>query len=79
MSTVTQGERRAQRAYGGTGYLVLALDYFEGDPVQNHLHKVGQNYRIEFDFVPGKMIRAKQITPDWVEAVREQFGGFRIA
>ncbi|KAI0721211.1 Alpha/Beta hydrolase protein [Fomitopsis betulina] len=60
--------------WASNGYLVLALDYFEGDPVQNYLHKVGENYRIEFDFVPGKMIRAKQITPDWVEAVREQYG-----
>ncbi|KZT63926.1 alpha/beta-hydrolase [Daedalea quercina L-15889] len=59
--------------WASNGYLVLALDYFEGDPVQNHLGQVGKNYSIEFDFVPGKMIRAKQITPDWVEAVREQY------
>ncbi|TFY55287.1 hypothetical protein EVJ58_g8345 [Rhodofomes roseus] len=60
--------------WASNGYLVLALDYFEGDPVQNHLGKVGKNYSIEFDFVPGKMIRAKQITPDWIDAVKEQFG-----
>lgn len=61
---------------GVKGYLVLALDYFEGDPVQNHLGKVGKNYSIPIDFVPGKMIRAKQITPDWLDAVKEQFGEF---
>ncbi|EED79645.1 predicted protein [Postia placenta Mad-698-R] len=56
------------------GYLVLAPDYFEGDPVQNHLSKVGPNYSIEYDFVPGKMIRAKQITPPWIDAVKEKYG-----
>lgn len=60
--------------WASNGYLVLALDYFEGDPVQNHLSKVGPNYKIEVDFVPGKMIRAKQITPPWIDAVKEQFG-----
>ncbi|PCH34364.1 alpha/beta-hydrolase [Wolfiporia cocos MD-104 SS10] len=56
------------------GYLVLALDYFEGDPIQNYLPRVGKDYSIEFDFVPAKMIRAKQLAPPWLEAIREQFG-----
>ncbi|KZT02071.1 alpha/beta-hydrolase [Laetiporus sulphureus 93-53] len=60
--------------WASQGYLVLALDYFEGDPVQNHLDEVGPNYSIEFDFVPGKMVRAKQLAPAWLDAVREKFG-----
>lgn len=59
-----------------SGYLVLALDYFEGDPVQNYLDKVGPNYSLEFDFVPGKMVRAKQLAPLWLDAVREKFGKY---
>jgi len=42
--------------------------------VQNYLHRLDQGYSIDNDFVPSKLDRAKQITPPWIEAVREQFG-----
>ncbi|CCM03821.1 uncharacterized protein FIBRA_05970 [Fibroporia radiculosa] len=60
--------------WASNGYLVLAIDYFEGDPVQNHLSRVGKDYNIEFDFLPGKMVRAKQLAPVWIDAARAQFG-----
>lgn len=56
------------------GYLVLALDYFEGDTIDKHLHKLGPHYSLVEDYVPAKMTRAKEITPLWIDAIKEQFG-----
>ncbi|KZT09939.1 alpha/beta-hydrolase [Laetiporus sulphureus 93-53] len=56
------------------GYLVLAIDYLEGDYVQKYLHLLGTGWTIEGDYVSSKLDRARQLTPPWIEAVKEQFG-----
>ncbi|KAI0756160.1 alpha/beta-hydrolase [Daedaleopsis nitida] len=53
------------------GYLVVGLDYFEGDSMIKHPN------RDEFDYVAwrtGKQERAADLVPKWVEDVRTKYG-----
>ncbi|KAI0714662.1 alpha/beta-hydrolase [Earliella scabrosa] len=54
------------------GYLVVGLDYFEGDSMVQHPN------RDEFDYVAWrtrKQERAAILIPPWVEAIRKDYGG----
>ena len=53
------------------GYLVVGLDYFEGDSMVQHPN------RDEFDYVAWrtrKQERAAILIPPWVEAIRKDYG-----
>ena len=52
------------------GYLVVGLDYFEGDSMQRYV-------REEMDYPAWKekkQERAKVLIPPWVEAIRKDYG-----
>ncbi|TFK91184.1 alpha/beta-hydrolase [Polyporus arcularius HHB13444] len=58
--------------WADNGYLVLGLDYFEGDSMQKHPD------RDQFDFpgwVKAKQERAAVLIPPWVEAIKKDYGG----
>lgn len=56
-----------------SGYLVLGIDYFEGDTIFLHLGK--PEFKIK-EWVDPKLVRARELVPKWIDAVKEQFGGF---
>ncbi|KAI0931034.1 hypothetical protein AcW1_001467 [Taiwanofungus camphoratus] len=53
------------------GYLVLAIDYFEGDPIQSHLNE--PNFSI-VGWAASKLDRGLELVDPWLNAVRNQFG-----
>ncbi|KAI0066730.1 hypothetical protein BV25DRAFT_1912768 [Artomyces pyxidatus] len=57
-------------AYGG--YLVVAPDYFEGDPIFPHLEE-DPNFDIMTWIMP-KRVRADNLIEPWIEAVKAKFG-----
>jgi hypothetical protein len=55
-----------------TGYIVLGLDYFRGDPVWKHRKDRHDNSDPNFDYEAWKvkhMTFAEEATPRWVEEV----------
>lgn len=55
----------------GAGYLVLALDYFEGDSYGFHLDEKGFDVQA---WVKAKQARTEVLLPPWIDAVRQQHG-----
>jgi hypothetical protein len=53
------------------GYLVIAPDYFEGDPI--HLAREKPDHNRD-TWLSSKLARAKQTTPKWIDAVVKEFG-----
>ena len=53
------------------GWLVLGLDYFGGDSYAYHIDKEGFDVRA---WVAPKRVRAAELLPPWIEAVRAQYG-----
>ncbi|KAI0658277.1 alpha/beta-hydrolase [Cubamyces menziesii] len=53
------------------GYLVLGVDYFEGDSAAHHRGEAG--WDVDEWVVPFRTSAAR-ITPPWIEAVREAYG-----
>lgn len=53
------------------GFLIIAPDYFEGEPIQLFSEKPDFDHNAWID---KKLPRAKEITPAWVEAVFEKYG-----
>ena len=54
-----------------TGYIVLGIDYFLGDPIHNHLTDPTFDKQAWF----GKSVtQAVEIFPRWLKAVREKYG-----
>ncbi|KAI0696879.1 alpha/beta-hydrolase [Cerioporus squamosus] len=53
------------------GYLVLGVDYFEGDSRATHEGKPGWNVD---EWVQPYRMSAARITPPWINAVRERYG-----
>ncbi|KAF4590084.1 hypothetical protein EYR38_009382 [Pleurotus pulmonarius] len=60
-----------QNSFAANGYLVLGVDYFLGDPVQNHDGEQG------FDR-PAWFAKAREnaadVLPGWVEGVKQKYG-----
>ena len=57
-----------------TGYLVLGIDYFEGDSIAFHVDKEGWDRQ---GWIKRQQVRAAELIPPWVDAVREQYGVFK--
>jgi len=53
------------------GYLVVAVDYFEGDPI--HIAREREGFNVD-EWIGIKHLRAKATTPSWVDAVMSTFG-----
>ncbi|KAI0066733.1 alpha/beta-hydrolase [Artomyces pyxidatus] len=53
------------------GYLVVGIDYFEGDPIQANKDKPGFNLTA---WVDGKRERANPLVPKWIEEVKAKYG-----
>jgi hypothetical protein len=53
------------------GFYVLGLDYFFGDPVQNHADEPDFDRAAWVKKVKGL---ADEATPRWIDAVREKYG-----
>ncbi|EIW63762.1 alpha/beta-hydrolase [Trametes versicolor FP-101664 SS1] len=53
------------------GYLVLALDYFEGDSYGFHLDEKGFDTQA---WIKKNQARTEVLLPPWIDAVREQYG-----
>ncbi|OCH86104.1 alpha/beta-hydrolase [Obba rivulosa] len=62
-----------QDYFASYDYLVLGLDYFEGDPVHVHTGEADFNVR---EWIQPKKIRADQLVPEWIDAVKETFGTY---
>ncbi|OCH86105.1 alpha/beta-hydrolase [Obba rivulosa] len=60
-----------QDYFASRGYLVLGLDYFEGDPIFLHIGKPGFTTG---EWIQPKKVRAKELVPKWIAAVKERFG-----
>ncbi|KAH8816644.1 hypothetical protein F5884DRAFT_662720 [Xylogone sp. PMI_703] len=63
--------------FADAGYLVLALDYFRGDPVWKHRKDRLDNSDPTFDYEEWKRKHtafANVAVPKWVKAVTEQYG-----
>ena len=54
-----------------TGYLVVGLDYFEGDYMQKHPDRSKIDYPA---WVKEKQAKAAVLIPPWVETVRKSYG-----
>ena len=71
------GERLEMGAYNGThcgttaGYLVVGLDYFEGDSMIKHPNREVFDYPA---WVQKKKLRARELVPAWVEVIRKDYG-----
>lgn len=52
----------------------MGLDYFFGDPIQNHLDEPSFDRAAWFAKVKGL---ANEATPKWIDAVREKYGVWR--
>lgn len=57
--------------FASQGFLVIAIDYFEGDPIQDSRDTPGFDHMA---WINKKLPRAKEISPKWVDAVKEKFG-----
>lgn len=53
------------------GYLVLGVDYFLGDPVQNHDGEQGFDRPAWF---AKARVNAADVLPGWVEGVKQKYG-----
>lgn len=62
---------KACRADACTGFLVVAPDYFFGDPVTKHLDTPG--FSID-EWIGPKMDAAVPAVPKWIDAVKQRFG-----
>ncbi|KAF8186793.1 Alpha/Beta hydrolase protein [Pholiota molesta] len=60
-----------QDYFASQGFYVLGLDYFFGDPVQNHADEPGFDRAAWVKKVKGL---ADEATPRWIDAVREKYG-----
>ncbi|KAI0640315.1 Alpha/Beta hydrolase protein [Trametes polyzona] len=58
--------------WAGHGYLVLGVDYFEGDSAARHKGEPG--WDVDAWVVPFRTSAAR-VTPPWIEAVRAEYGG----
>ncbi|KIJ24036.1 hypothetical protein M422DRAFT_275274 [Sphaerobolus stellatus SS14] len=59
--------------FASQGFFVVAVDYFEGDPVQINRDKTGFDVMA---WINPKLERAREIiAPKWIEAVIEKYGG----
>lgn len=54
-----------------TGFLVVGIDYFEGDPVHNHTDDAGFDKEA---WMTNAKSRAAALVPKWTETVKEKFG-----
>ncbi|EMD32541.1 hypothetical protein CERSUDRAFT_161458 [Gelatoporia subvermispora B] len=63
--------RLIQDYFASHGYLVVGLDYFEGDPVYLHRGKEGFNIG---EWIQPKRTRADELVPKWIDAVKEKYG-----
>lgn len=57
------------------GYLVLGVDYFEGDSAAHH--KGEEGWDVDEWVVPFRTSAAR-ITPAWIAAVKERYGACRL-
>lgn len=57
------------------GFYALGLDYFFGDPVQNHADEEGFD-RVAWSAKSKK--QAAEYVPKWVDAVKAQYGTTNI-
>ncbi|TFY82903.1 hypothetical protein EWM64_g1110 [Hericium alpestre] len=57
--------------YASRGYLVLAPDYMEGDPVYLHREKPGFNL---LEWVQPKRDRANGLVPPWLKGAKAKYG-----
>ncbi|KZT43708.1 alpha/beta-hydrolase [Sistotremastrum suecicum HHB10207 ss-3] len=57
--------------FASHGYLVVAPDYFEGDPI--HVARERPDFVIS-EWIGPKMEFAKKAIPGWVNAVKEEYG-----
>ncbi len=57
------------------GFLVLGVDYFEGDSCAHHQGEPG--WDVDVWVVPFRTSAAK-ITPPWIQAVRERYSESNI-
>ena len=64
------------RLTGWIGFHVLGLDYFFGDPIQNHSDEPDFDRAAWFTKVRGL---AKEATPKWTEAVRKIYGMLAVS
>ncbi|KAH6901633.1 Alpha/Beta hydrolase protein [Coprinopsis sp. MPI-PUGE-AT-0042] len=60
-----------QDQYAGEGYHVLGIDYFFGDPIQNHDGEVGFN---RTEWVNKSRQQATDSIPKWTEQVKKDVG-----
>lgn len=57
------------------GYLVLGVDYFEGDSAAHH--KGEEGWDVDEWVIPFRTSAAR-ITPPWIAAVKKQYGACRL-
>ncbi|RPD64754.1 alpha/beta-hydrolase [Lentinus tigrinus ALCF2SS1-6] len=57
--------------WADNGYLVIGLDYFEGDSMQKYPDRSKLDYEA---WRPKKQARAAVLIPPWVEAVKKDYG-----
>ncbi|KAI0058401.1 alpha/beta-hydrolase [Artomyces pyxidatus] len=57
--------------FAGKGYLVVVVDYLEGDPIQANMGKPGFEL---FHWAGPKRDRAYELVPKWIEAVKARYG-----
>ena len=55
------------------GYLVLGVDYYEGDGVTQHDND--PNFDL-WAWADAKLVRARELMPIWIEAVKKEFGTY---
>ncbi|KAI0066732.1 alpha/beta-hydrolase, partial [Artomyces pyxidatus] len=57
--------------YASKGYLVLGVDYFEGDDISLSLKNKGFNF---MKWVTPKRARASELVPRWLQAAKSRYG-----
>ncbi|KAI0779043.1 alpha/beta-hydrolase [Trametes elegans] len=57
--------------WADNGYLVLGIDYFEGDSIAFHVDEEGWDRQ---GWIKRQQVRAAELVPPWVDAVREKYG-----
>ncbi|EMD31147.1 hypothetical protein CERSUDRAFT_89467 [Gelatoporia subvermispora B] len=62
-----------QDFFASQGYLVLGIDYFEGDSVAYHLDEPGYDMS-EWAEPIYKRVVEREYVPQWIAAVKERFG-----
>ncbi|KAG9227518.1 hypothetical protein CCMSSC00406_0000836 [Pleurotus cornucopiae] len=60
-----------QDSFAANGYLVLGVDYFLGDPVQNHDGEQGFDRPAWF---AKARVNAADVLPGWIDGVRQKYG-----